>query len=151
MALRAWWRKKPTDPTLAPAAPPAAEADHDPELPPYDPAEWAPAPADRGWLAAAAELEPADDGLPNPDRPYFAFVDAGGPDGDSWRAAGWWLQAEPKPQRHFLAAAAEPVPALLKAWTYTAEEPPELRGDARIAALAALRGRFDPDQVADLL
>jgi hypothetical protein len=89
------------------------------------------------------EFPPTDD-APAPGRPFFAFADAD-------RSAGWWLSAAPQPQRPFLAAAAKAVPALLTAWTYTAEEPPEPRGGDRIALLAAFRGRFDPDQVADLL
>lgn len=85
----------------------------------------------------------ADEDSPDPGRPFFAFDDGGRPD-------GWWLSAEPQPQRHFIAATAKAVPALLTAWTYTADEPPEPRGADRIALLAALRSRFDPDQVADL-
>src|SRR5205085_5026586 len=54
--------------------------------------------------------------------------------------SGWWVRAESKPVRAWIAAAAKPVPALLTAWTFHATPPdpagePLVRGDERLAAL----------------
>jgi hypothetical protein len=168
--LRAWLRRKAavTDHPKArrPGSdreqtphpePPTADpilVDSDAELPPYDPDEWTFPFRDLSWTGAADEAEPAAPVRAKPGEPYFVCDDAGTPDGDAWRSAGWWLQAEPKLERRFIAAAAHAVPALLRAWTYTDAAPvgdPIPRGDARIALLREWGGRFSPEQMAELL
>jgi hypothetical protein len=134
--MAAWWQKlqerKPPDRTGGRSA--IAErlraADPDPDLPPYDPSEWQMPFADASWTGD--EPPPA-----RPGRPMFTFDDRGLPGGRSWRSAGWWVRAEPTPVRAAIAAAAKPVPTLMRAWTFTApaRQPAPPRGDERLALL----------------
>jgi hypothetical protein len=55
-----------------------------------------------------------------------------------YASGGWWLQAESKPVKVGLIAAARPVPALLTAWTFNSPMPlerPLPRGADRLALL----------------
>jgi hypothetical protein len=126
-----------------------------PELPEFRPEDWV-RPLDPGWLAADEDVPFAfaDEAAEPPAEepvPFFAFDDAGAPGTRPWRSEGWWLRAEPKLKRRVLVAMSKLAPALLRAWIYTTPEPPRPRVIDRIALLAGLRGRFDPDQVAGLL
>jgi hypothetical protein len=167
MAL-AWWQRRTADGgrpgsdredvlTASDLFLPPIVVDRAADLPLRDPDEWTfPVPDCHGPAAADEPIARAAAADPTPGRPFFAFDDAGAPGGDAWRSRGWWLRAEPQPQRHFIAAAAKPVPALLRAWTFTDPAAPPLtdappRGADRIALLRDLRGRFDPDQVAGLV
>jgi hypothetical protein len=155
------------EPPTAPTDEPAALHDSDPELPPYDHDEWtqpiadpwSASPADDAPTVPDAAAEAAEFNHPDAEPlPYFAFDDGGAPGTDAWRSEGWWLRAEPKPQRRLLGAQAKRVPAVMKAWTVSGtaaasspDEAPMLRGDERIALLREIGRRFAFDQVADLL
>jgi hypothetical protein len=182
--LRSLWRRWTANEDEVPPPPDEPTASHpdvqtieapaavaDPEPPPYNPDEWVLPFPDMQWDgqsaeddttvpdAAAEAAEVAADAMAESPVPHFAFVTAGVPGGDGARGGGWWLRAEAKPQRRYIAVVTKQVPALMKAWTFAgaaelagpSAAKPLPRGEARIALLRNFRGRFDPDQVAGLL
>src|SRR4051812_40730423 len=127
--MAAWWQRlRERNTSRRTVRSPIADrisrsVDPDPDLPPYDPTEWQMPFADASWTGS--EPPPA-----RPGKPLFAFDDRGVPGGRVWRTGGWWVRAEAKTPNAAIAAAAKPVPTLMRAWTFSAApaEPDVPRG-----------------------